>query len=157
MVTPCGVEIQPRRHGHLGFFQQVGTKGKAVVGVITHIRVDIKGTIAGPVAGFASDVINLTTGNLQEAVYGEDTKIASELINFAARYTPGSSFWYARLASERLILDQLRLQTDPKARAKMRRLETRYRKEFGQQYWWKPGEVQPRRSPDLSNIMEETR
>ena len=135
----------------------LGVFGDFLFSPTTAYGVDIKGTIAGPVAGFASDVINLTTGNLQEAVYGEDTKIASELINFAARYTPGSSFWYARLASERLILDQLRLQTDPKARAKMRRLQTRYRKEFGQQYWWKPGEVQPRRSPDLSNIMEETR
>jgi len=114
-------------------------------------------TIAGPVVGFADDVRKLTLGNLVEVASGEDTNIASETIQFAGRYTPGSSLWYSRLGMERLILDQLRLQTDPKARSKMKRLESRYRREYGQQYWWKPGEVQPKRSPDLSNIMEETR
>lgn len=114
-------------------------------------------TIVGPVVGFADDVRQLTLGNLVEVASGEDTNIASETIQFAGRYTPGSSLWYSRLGMERLILDQLRLQTDPKARSKMKRLESRYRREYGQQYWWKPGEVQPKRSPDLSNIMEETR
>jgi hypothetical protein len=114
-------------------------------------------TIVGPVVGFADDVRQLTLGNLVEAASGEDTNVASEMIYFAGRYTPGSSLWYARLGLERLVMDQLRLQTDPKARSKMRRLESRYRREYGQQYWWKPGEVQPRRAPDLSNVIEERR
>ena len=114
-------------------------------------------TIVGPVVGFADDMRQLTLGNLVEAASGEDTNVASEMIYFAGRYTPGSSLWYARLGLERLVMDQLRLQTDPKARSKMRRLESRYRREYGQQYWWKPGEVQPRRAPDLSNVIEERR
>ena len=114
-------------------------------------------TIVGPVVGFADDMRQLTLGNLVEAASGEDTNVASEMIYFAGRYTPGSSLWYARLGLERLVMDQLRLQTDPKASSKMRRLESRYRREYGQQYWWKPGEVQPRRAPDLSNVIEERR
>jgi len=112
-------------------------------------------TLAGPVAGFANDVRKLTLGNIQEAALGEDTNIAGEMINFASRYTPGASLWYARLAFERTIVDQARLYADPKARSKMRRLETRYRNEFGQRYWWKPGSKEPERAPDLEKAIGE--
>ena len=40
-------------------------------------------TIAGPVVGFADDVRKITVGNIFEAIQGEDTKAASELISFA--------------------------------------------------------------------------
>ena len=112
-------------------------------------------TLAGPVAGFANDVRKLTLGNIQEAALGEDTNIAGEMINFASRYTPGASLWYARLAFERTIVDQALLYADPKARSKMRRLETRYRNEFGQRYWWKPGSKEPERAPDLEKAIGE--
>jgi hypothetical protein len=112
-------------------------------------------TVAGPVVGFADDVRKLTIGNIVQASQGEDTNAAREMIRFAARYTPGSSLWYSRLALERLVIDQLQLMADPKARSNMRRLEGRYRRDYGQRYWWKPGEMEPSRSPDLGNIMEQ--
>ena len=108
-------------------------------------------TIAGPVVGFANDVKNLTIGNLVEAIAGDDTKAASELIKFGERYTPGSSIWYARLGLERIIWDRLQMMSDPKAMQKMRREETKYRREYGQKYWWGPGDIEPTRQPDLSN------
>ena len=111
-------------------------------------------TIAGPVVGFADDVRKLTIGNLVEASQGKDTNAARELIRFAARYTPGSSLWYTRLGLERMVIDQLQLMADPKARSNMRRIESRYRREFGQKYWWKPGETAPSRSPNYGNILE---
>ena len=107
-------------------------------------------TIAGPVVGFASDVGKLTVGNLHEAAKGEETKAAKELVDFASRYTPGSSIWYARLATERLIFDELKMMTDPQARQNMRRLERRFQREFGQKYWWRPGTREPQRAPDIS-------
>ena len=112
-------------------------------------------TVAGPVVGFADDLRKLTIGNIVQAAQGDDTNAAREMINFAARYTPGSSLWYSRLALERLVIDQLQLMADPKARSNMQRLETRYRNQFGQRYWWKPGEMGPSRSPNLGNIMEQ--
>jgi hypothetical protein len=112
-------------------------------------------TIAGPVVGLAGDIKNLTIGNVIEAVNGDDTNVASEFINFAARYTPGSSLWYVRLAMERMVIDQAKMWVDPKARQKMRRLETNYKKNYGQKYWWRPGKTSPSRAPDLSNILEQ--
>ena len=116
---------------------------------------DLATTIAGPVAGFGSDFLKLTIGNLTELVTGEETKATSELIDFLNKYTPGSSLWYLRLAKERLIVDRLEEMADPdyskKVRQKIRRLE----KETGSEYWWEPGETEPDRPPDLSNVFEE--
>ena len=110
-------------------------------------------TIAGPVVGFANDVRKLTIGNLIEAAYGEDTKAASELINFVGRYTPGASLWYMRLGLERMVLDQMKLMVDPQARQKFRQLEGRHRRDTGQKYWWRPGRSQPQRKPNVENIL----
>jgi hypothetical protein len=111
-------------------------------------------TFAGPVVGFANDVKNLTIGNLVEAVKGDDTNVASEFLTFAGRYTPGSSLWYSRLAMERMLLDQGKKWADPDFETKARRLESRYRREYGQNHWWGKGEMTPSRSPDLSNVFE---
>lgn len=113
-------------------------------------------TIAGPVVGFADDLRKLTIGNVVQAAQGEDTNASRELIKFAGRYTPGSSLWYSRLALERMVLDQLQLYADPKARSNMKRLESRFRREYGQKYWWRPGKESPDRAPDFSNMLEES-
>jgi hypothetical protein len=111
-------------------------------------------TVAGPVVGFVGDLNNLTTGNILQAMSGEDTNFASEAISFAGRYTPGSTLWYSRLALERMVLDQGKLWADPDARSKMRRLESKYKREYGQNYWWRPGKTVPERGPDVSNVFE---
>lgn len=109
-------------------------------------------TIAGPVVGFANDVRKLTIGNIIEAAQGEDTKIASEMISFAQRYTPGASLWYARLGLERMLFDQMKLWADPKAKQKMRNTKRKYAREYGQDYWWSPGKMQPTRGPDVGKM-----
>jgi hypothetical protein len=110
-------------------------------------------TAAGPVIGLLEDLRSLTVGNLLEVASGEDTKAGAELIRFAKDYTPGSSIWYARLALERLLWDQMQLWADPKARQKIKRLERKYKRDYGQSYWWGPGDLQPSRKPDLESAL----
>lgn len=112
-------------------------------------------TVAGPTVGFLDDLRNLTLGNIKEAAAGEDTKFAKEMIGFAARYAPGNSIWYLRLALERNITDQLRMWADPNSFADMRRLERYYQREYGQNYWWRPGQVAPSRAPDIGAAVGE--
>lgn len=111
-------------------------------------------TIAGPVIGFGDDLIKMSAGNIHKTIKGDDVNLANDLVRFAGKYTPGSSLWYARLALERGVLDQLNIMADPKAKSKMRRTVKRYKKQYGQNYWWKPGNTSPRRSPNLENIFE---
>lgn len=107
-------------------------------------------TLAGPVAGFATDALNLTAGNVAQAVQGEKTNFGNELTGFVRRYTPGGSLWYARLAYERVALDQMQHAIDPQAQRRFRRTMRNRQREQGQDYWWRPGELSPRRAPDLA-------
>ncbi len=111
-------------------------------------------TFAGPVARLVDDGTRLTVGNFQQAIKGEKTNAARELVDFAGRYVPGSSMWYTRAAFDRMLLDQMRLMTDQKANSKFKRMETNARKDFGQKYWWRPGKVLPDRPPDLQEALE---
>lgn len=112
----------------------------------------LEATFAGPVVGFAGDVKNLTIGNVIEVAKGEDTKAASEFIKFAGRYTPASSIWYLRLGLERNVIDQLQMWADPKAKSKMRKVERKYQKDYGQDYWWGRGETSPDRLPSFESL-----
>jgi len=112
-------------------------------------------TIAGPVVGFLDDLRRLTLGNVMQLPGEEKTNFAAELTNFLKRYTPGGSLWYMRTAFERVILDNMRKWTDPDAEARFRRTERRWKKEFGQKFWWRPGESTPDRAPDLQNAVRE--
>ena len=67
---------------------------------------------------------------------------------------PGSSLWYARLAMDRLLSDQVRQQLDPNYDQAWRRME-RAAEMQGQAFWWAPGETAPGRAPDFANIFNE--
>jgi len=108
-------------------------------------------TLAGPLAGSVEGFGRLTLGNIQQAASGEDTNIGRELTRFARGNTPGSSLWYTRLAADRLIWEQMQEMIDPDAAGYFRRMQRRAENEFGQGFWWAPGESAPERAPDLSN------
>lgn len=109
-------------------------------------------TVAGPRVGFLNDLRDLTVGNIQQLAAGEETKFGPELVDFGGRNLPGASTWYLRLAMERLVLDQLQLVMNPDARKKFRRMEKTRRREYGQEYFWRPGETAPSRLPDVQAV-----
>lgn len=74
-------------------------------------------------------------------------------IRMAKRYTPGGNLWYLRAGYERMILDQLSAEIDPDYLSSQARME-QWARQNGQEYWWRPGEAAPARSPDFANVME---
>ncbi|MCS4235038.1 hypothetical protein [Stenotrophomonas sp. BIGb0135] len=107
----------------------------------------------GPVAGLAEDVLKLTQGNLMEAAEGKDTHAGAEAVRFVKSNTPGANLWYSKAALDHLLFHQLQEYFSPGYLRKMRR---RSEKEFGQKYWWEPGEVVPDRAPDMAAMAGET-
>jgi hypothetical protein len=107
-------------------------------------------TLAGPGFGLIDDLTKLSLGNLQELLSGKDTNISADMIQFLRRYTPGTSIWYLRALYERTILDQLQKLADPKAYKRFRNQMKSRRRDYGQEYWWKPGSVTPESAPDLT-------
>lgn len=106
-------------------------------------------TAAGPVVPVISDVRDLTIGNVKNYIEGKNTNAPAELVQFAKRVTPGTSIWWNRLVTERLLWDQLQRAVDPKAHSKWRRRETLAKKTHGQKFWWRPGRTEPERAPNL--------
>ncbi len=115
-------------------------------------------TIAGPGLGTASDFVKLTVGQGQTALSNalgnphQDTTFGRDLVRFIGANTPGSSLWYTRLAFQRIMLDEMQSLVDPDAREHFHRMEAKTRKDFGQSYWWAPGEAAPDHAPDVSAI-----
>ena len=110
-------------------------------------------TLAGPVAGFASDVIGPVASNAARAVQGDDTMFGRDLANLVRYNTPvASSLWYERLAFDRLVADQLHSFLDPDAEHQWRRQMRRRERDYGTSSWWQRGAVAPDRAPDLTNI-----
>ncbi|MES1993186.1 MAG: hypothetical protein V4457_06175 [Pseudomonadota bacterium] len=102
-------------------------------------------TITGPVLGTAEDVFNLTQGNIVQAIQGKPTNAGAELVRFAKGNTPGASLWYAKAALDHLIYQQLQEYFSPGYLATVR---SRSERDFGQRYWWEPGQATPDRAPD---------
>jgi hypothetical protein len=106
-------------------------------------------TALGPVFGLGEDIFKLTQGNIVQALQGKDTKFGAELVKFVKSNTPAASLWYAKAALDHLIFHRLQEYFSPGYLAKMRQ---RAYREFGQRYWWEPGEVTPDRPPNLQAI-----
>jgi hypothetical protein len=108
-------------------------------------------SMGGIVAGPLGEEGARSMTSIQRMMTGE-AEPGDEIVDFLERNTPGGSIWYLRLAYERMLLDELREEIDPDAAARFRRMQRRYRREYGQGYWWAPGDVTPARLPDAGNV-----
>ena len=109
------------------------------------------GTITGPVLGSFEDLLNLTQGNIMQAAQGKDTNAGAELVRFVKSNTPGASLWYAKGVLDHMIFHQLQEYFSPGYLSRMR---SRARSQFGQSYWWEPGQIDPSRAPDLGAAVQ---
>jgi hypothetical protein len=111
----------------------------------------LEDTLAGPVVNMLNNIKNLTWGNLQQYMQGKDTNIAGESLKFLETYMPGKTLWYTYLILQRGLFERLQLYVDPNYQSKLNRMQTKYLKETGQHYWWRPGEEKPDRLPEISS------
>lgn len=107
--------------------------------------------VAGPASGAAFELVfKLGVENVHEAAQGKDTHAAAEALRFAKSNTPLINLWYARAAVDHAMLQQVQEMVSPGYLARMR---SRARKEWGQDYWWEPGEALPERAPAFENAI----
>lgn len=103
---------------------------------------------AGPIVGFVGDTSQLVLGDLfqfAESVGSLGDKefkstTAQKAVEYARRYTPGTSIWWARLALEREVFDRLQELADPKAYQKRQRKEKKRKRDYGNDSWFAPNE-----------------
>lgn len=100
--------------------------------------------IGGPLVDDAQGLFNLATADHPERSAVRELK----------GWIPGNNLWYARLAFDRMVADQIQEAVDPAYGQSYDRIH-RYAAEQGTSYWWGPGEVAPARAPDYANALEE--
>lgn len=109
----------------------------------------VLGPAGGAVAGLAGDLV-LT--NLWEAAKGKDTHFGAEALRWLNSQAPGVSLWQIRGAWDHWFLHNMQENLNPGYLSRMR---SRAMQDWGQDFWWQPGEFAPERAPDFSNVMGE--
>jgi hypothetical protein len=112
----------------------------------------------GPTGQLASDAFDLTAGEAMDQVTAskhprrhdaEPRRIAHDL----SAYVPGASLWWARLAYNRLIVDQLEQAADPSAKQRYAQAAKAAMTQTGAGAWWPRGSALPQRAPDVAHLM----
>ena len=94
----------------------------------------------GPVGQMLNDLDDLIITNAQQAVVGDDMKLASEAIAFGSKYSP--NLWPIAIFKT-AFTDQLRMMADPSYEKNLNRIMRKHETETGAGYWWRRGEPLP--------------
>lgn len=108
--------------------------------------------LAGPTIGPLLEMGVLTPLNsAKRALEGKDTHFLAEEFRNAKGFIPLGNVWYAKAALDHLVWQQVLELLSP---GYLRSIRSRTRREYGQQWWWEPGELTPDRPPDLGKMIE---
>jgi hypothetical protein len=102
--------------------------------------------VAGPTLGMIGDAYNLTVANAWEVAKGKDSNAGAEAVRFAKSNLPYINLWYSKAAVEHMFLHSLQENLSP---GYLNRMRARAQRDWGQAYWWEPGEALPDRAPDM--------
>lgn len=129
-----------------------GFLGDIILGDTTDDRgqLDSVGRIAlGPTFGSIAELYELTKGNIDEAMAGKDTHAGAEALQFAKGHLPFVNVWYGKAALDHLLLHGIQEALSP---GYLARIKNKARKDWGQDWWWSPGEATPDRAPDPTSV-----
>jgi len=127
----------------------VGIWGDFLFADLNRFGGGIAQTASGPVVQRTNDLLNLSLGNLAQLASGDDTQFWEEARKFVGGNVPGGTLWYLRLGYNRVLLDQLEAMIDPNANRQFKSRQRFYSKNFGNDSWWRPGQMAPDRGPNL--------
>ncbi len=136
------------RSGAFGYLADIGANG-----LDDRHGGPIASFVTGPTIGSVIDpLFSMVGGNIRKAEEDKDTNLQAEGYRWLRQALPGNNIWYARLALNRLWLDQLQTQFDPYYARSWARMD-RAAREAGTEFWMAPGQTTPDRAPNLGNAM----
>jgi hypothetical protein len=106
---------------------------------------NIATTAAGPVAGFANDILKTTVGNAFTAAMQDDFEwsqsMAEDTLKLFQRYNPvpGAKLWYTGAVLDRMIYDGAMRMADPQFDQRAAQMQNRLYRQTGQEYLLPPG------------------
>lgn len=127
----------------------LGIYGDLIYSASTRSGQGLVSTLAGPVLSAPGQAVDL----IQKLIGPTTGKTKGEAIfDFVQQWTPGSTLWFSRLATDRYVFDFLQRMVDPQADVSGRRIERDLRQDYGQGFWWAPMTSAPQRAPNLGAV-----
>lgn len=128
--------------GGLGVFSDALVYGENADGK------DLANAVLGPLWDSAQQAYTATAAsvdNIGDQISGEepDSNPGQEVIKLLKKITPFTTTWYTKLATERLLWDNLQRLADPEADEAFERRAQWYEENKDQRYWWAPGQSAP--------------
>lgn len=109
--------------------------------------------LAGPIVGPALEAGLVAPMNAARgAMDDKDTHLGATLLRDTKGFVPGGNIWYAKTALDHMVWMQVMEMLSPGYLSSIRQ---KTRKEYGQDWWYGPGEMTPSRAPDLSKAVSE--
>lgn len=105
---------------------------------------------AGPALGAIGELIGKGKANVDKKLAGKPTHAAAEALQWGRSNLPYVGIWYAKAAIDHAGMHALQENLSPGYLGKM---QQRAKKDFGQDYWWKPGTGAPERAPDIGKAV----
>lgn len=113
----------------------------------------------GPLEVFAGPTIGplLELGVVQPlnaikaAAEGKETHLGAQTLQDLKGFLPFNNLWYSKAAIDHLVWQRVMESLSPGYLGSIR---SKTMKEYGQDWWWAPGEVSPDRAPDFSRAFE---
>ena len=133
-VDPKFIAASFQQGGGLGIF------GDFIFSDVNRFGGGITETLTGPTGQLIDTTVKFTLGNVREAISGEETNVLGEGVKLVKRYTP--DIWQTTLFKN-AIFDQIEQMADPEAARRYNRIIRKRRREYNQDYWWKPGQPLP--------------
>lgn len=130
----------------------LGPMGDFIRSETNRIGEGLGSTIIGPTVSTISPLFDLAITTPAQMLVDKEPNAGRQVRRLLSNNTPMIPF-YLRMAYERAILDRLQWATDPKAKQAFREQIRRSRDEYGQDWWWDPGQPEPARAPDLGAAM----
>lgn len=115
-------------------------------------------SLLGPVFGNVMDGFNVARKGagwvLAEEGDADDARrnFGAETLRYAKGNMPLVNLWYLRGAVDHMVMHDLQEQLSP---GYLRRMRRKAQKEWGQGFWWEPGEASPDRAPNMEAAMGE--
>lgn len=117
----------------------------------------IAAAIGGPMVSVADDLRRTFSPAFSELAAGNfagaEDKFGAALAREMRRNLIPTPF-YARLAGDRLLWDQVQAAVDPQYRKSWKRQEEMLKQGYGSQFWWRPGSTTPDRPPNIGNAIQ---
>lgn len=103
--------------------------------------------LAGPTLGPLLELgVVLPMDAAKKAIEGKDSHLAARITTRAKGFVPMNNLWYTKAATEHLFWQRVMDTLSP---GYLNTIRQRTAREYGQDWWWRPGATSPDRAPDF--------